>query len=113
MKELLHSRDIRRILDVDVGNLVIRYREGTALPGIKVFPAKIYLEAEITGRPQDSIRMDGPLHLRHSIFGENDNPASPVPKKIDQPPAKVIDFRQVLSNITIRAHLLKDVIEMG
>jgi hypothetical protein len=113
LEEASHGRNIPGIIDVNMGNLVIRYGEGAALPGIKVFPAKVRLQAEITGRPQYPVRVDGPLHRGDPVFGQNDNPASSITKEMDQPPAEIIDFGKVPANITIRAYLLEDIIEMG
>src|SRR6266849_9926610 len=103
-----------RIIDVDMGHLMIGHSKGNARPGIQQFSAQLLPHGNHSMLPQFPIEVNRPGDRDDTVLGHNHNPGVTRPVVVDEMPTERIEFSQILGNgILHGAEALETVVQVG
>src|SRR5437870_13303823 len=62
-----------RIIEVNMGDLMVGNGEDFAGAAIEQFMAQFIFNGEPAFSPEDTVQMDGPVHVGDAVFGQEDD----------------------------------------
>ena len=86
-----HRAEQRRIIHVNVRDLVIGDREGLAGAAIEQLEAELFLDREPALGAEDAVQRDRAPHRRDAVFREHDRAHAALRVEIHQPARHAID----------------------